>query len=230
MKCIIIGGVAGGATVAARLRRMNESATIILLEKGEYISYANCGLPYYIGGTISDRNNLFLQTPTSFGNRFDIDVRINSLVTSIDRENQCVYYTQLDSGKTIKETYDKLVLSPGAETVKPPIPGIELPNIFTLRDVADTDVIKTHLQSLAHKPAKAVIVGAGFIGLEMAENIHQLGIGVTIIEKADYVMPIVDWEIAATIQQHLQDKGIKIYTKNGVTSFSQKGNRSEEHT
>jgi NADPH-dependent 2,4-dienoyl-CoA reductase/sulfur reductase-like enzyme/rhodanese-related sulfurtransferase len=227
MKCIIIGGVAGGATVAARLRRMDESATIILLERGSHISYANCGLPYYIGNTITDRNDLFLQTPTSFGNRFDVDVRIHANVTAIDPENKCVIYTELDTGKEFKESYDKLVLSPGAEPIKPPISGIHLPNIFTLRDIPDTDAIHAHLHSLTKKPARAAIIGAGFIGLEMAENLHHLGMDVTIIEKADYVLPIADWEISAFVETHLKEKNIHLYTHNGVAEFKEVGEQTE---
>lgn len=227
MKYIIVGGVGGGATVAARLRRLDESATIILIEKGKYISYANCGLPYYIGNTITERNDLFLQTPTTFGNRFDVDVRVHTEATAIDSVNHTVSCRQLDSGKVYTESYDKLILSPGAEPVRPPIPGINLPNIFTLKDIPDTDAIHSHLQNYVGKTAKAVIVGAGFIGLEMADNLHQLGFDVTIVEKAEYVMPIVDWEIAATIQQHLIEKNIHLFTHNGVAEFKQNDNQTD---
>lgn len=171
MKYIIIGGVAGGATAAARIRRNTEKAEIILFEKGEYISYANCGLPYYIGGVIEDRERLFVQTPESFGKRFNIDIRTRSEVTAIDVKKKEV--TVRSSGKTYTESYDKLLLSSGASPVRPPLPGIDTEGIFTLRNVNDTDRIKSYMQQKAVK--RAVIVGGGFIGLEMAENLHHSG-------------------------------------------------------
>ncbi len=181
MKYIIIGGVAGGATAAARIRRNTEKAEIILFEKGEYISYANCGLPYYIGGVISDRERLFVQTPESFGKRFNIDVRTRSEVTAIDVKKKEV--TVRTAGKTYTESYDKLLLSPGASPVRPPLPGIETEGIFTLRNVNDTDHIKSYMQQKAVK--HAVIVGGGFIGLEMAENLHHSGIEVSVVENVN---------------------------------------------
>lgn len=165
MKYIIIGGVAGGATAAARIRRNTEKAEIILFEKGEYISYANCGLPYYIGGVIEDRERLFVQTPESFGKRFNIDIRTRSEVTAIDVKKKEV--TVRSSGKTYTESYDKLLLSPGASPVRPPLPGIDTEGIFTLRNVNDTDRIKSYMQQKAVK--RAVIVGGGFIGLEISQ-------------------------------------------------------------
>jgi hypothetical protein len=169
MKIIIIGGVAGGATTAARIRRVDETAEIILLEKGKYISYANCGLPYYIGGVIEERDKLFVQTPEAFSTRFRVDVRTENEAIFIDRKRKTVTIRQ-SSEDTYEESYDKLVISTGASPVRPPLPGIDLSGIFTLRNVTDTDRIKEYIKS--HAPRKAVIVGAGFIGLEMAENLH----------------------------------------------------------
>ena len=188
---MIIGGVAGGASTAARLRRLDEQAEIILFEKGEYISYANCGLPYYIGGVIEERERLFVQTPVSFKARFNIEVRIKSEVKAIEPENKQVVIKDWATGKTYRESFDKLVLSPGAEPVLPPWEGIRTEGIFTLRNVADTDRIKAWAGRQEVK--KAVVVGAGFIGLEMAENLHELGIQVTVVEMADQVMPPVDF-------------------------------------
>ncbi|HNX66533.1 MAG TPA: FAD-dependent oxidoreductase, partial [Bacteroidales bacterium] len=168
MKYLIVGGVAGGATTAARLRRLDEKCEIVIFEKGEYISYANCGLPYYIGGTIAERDKLFVQTPASFGTRFNLDVRTMNEVTAIDRANRQVTVMDLKSGKAYSETYDKLILSPGAEPVRPPLPGINQEGIFTLRNVPDTDRIKKFIAE--KNPRHAVVIGAGFIGLEMAEN------------------------------------------------------------
>ncbi|MFP4364534.1 MAG: CoA-disulfide reductase [Spirochaetia bacterium] len=220
MKIVIVGGVAGGATTAARLRRNDENAEIIMFERGEYISYANCGLPYYIGGTIQDRDRLFVQTPEKFHDTFNIDVRIKSEVIAIDRDNKQVTVQDKDSGNQYTESYDKLVLSPGAEPVRPPIPGVKSPGIFTLRNVHDTDGIKFFLEK--YQPKRVVIVGAGFIGLEVAENLHDQGIFVTIVEMADQVMNILDTEMAAEVHQHLKTKNVEFYLKDGVSSFSQK--------
>ena len=218
MKYLIVGGVAGGATTAARLRRMDEDAQIVIFEKGPYISYANCGLPYYIGGVIPERNSLFLQTPTSFGNRFDADVRVNTEVTSIDRKAKKVTCMNVSTGKTYEESYDKLVLAPGTTAVRPSIPGIDGPNIFTLRDVKDTDAIRTCLDGLS-KPARVVVVGAGFIGLEMAENFRHAGCEVTIVEMASQILPPVDWEIAAEVQAEVRRNGVQLMLNDSVTAF-----------
>lgn len=222
MKYLIVGGVAGGATTAARLRRLDEDAQIIIFEKGPYISYANCGLPYYIGGVIPERNTLFLQTPTSFGNRFDADVRVNTEVTSIDRQSKKVTCMNSSTGKTYEESYDKLVLAPGTTAVRPPIPGIDGPNIFTLRDVNDTDAIRTCLDGLS-KPARVVVVGAGFIGLEMAENFRHAGCEVTIVEMASQILPPVDWEIAAEVQAEVKRNGVQLMLNDSVTAFRHDG-------
>lgn len=218
-KYVIVGGVAGGATTAARLRRIDENAEIIMLEKGEHISYANCGLPYYIGGVIKDRDNLLVQTPESFGGRFNIDVRIFSEVTDIDSDSQTITIKDHKNGKEYTENYDKLVLSPGAQPVKPPIPGIDNKNIFTLRNVDDTDRIKAFVDD--EKPRSAVVVGAGFIGLEMAENLHQRGINVTVVEAAPQVMNVMDPEMAAILHQHFKEQEVGLYLQDAVKEFRQ---------
>ncbi len=222
-KYLIIGGVAGGATTAARLRRMDESAEIIMFERGEHISYANCGLPYYVGDVITERENLLLQTPESFNKRLNVDVRIHNEVVRIDRENKLVEINDLLNKTSYTESYDKLIVSPGAEPIKPPIPGIQDNAIFTVRNVKDTDKIKTFVNE--NKPKKAVVVGGGFIGLEMAENLHHLGMMVTIIEMAEQVMTPLDYEMAAVVHQHLKTKNVEFYLKDGVSEFK----RDEDH-
>ena len=216
MKYVIIGGVAGGATAAARLRRIDEQAEIILLEKGKYISYANCGLPYYIGGVIADREKLLVQTPASFGKRFRIDVRVENEVIAIDPEKKTLTIRKAD-GKEYEETYDKLLLSPGANPVKPPLEGIDSEGIFTLRNVEDTDRIKAYITDKQVK--RAVVVGAGFIGLEMAENLHHAGIAVSVVEMGNQVMAPIDFSMAAPIHRHLIEKGVSLYLEEGVTRF-----------
>lgn len=220
MEYVIIGGVAGGATVAARLRRMDEEATITLIEKGVHISYANCGLPYYIGDTISDRNALFLQTPTTFGNRFNVDVRVQTEVTAIDRDHKCITCHNLRTGKESTLKYDKLVLSPGSMAVIPNIAGVTLPNIFTLKDVADTDAIKQHIVTMGDSAEKtAVVLGGGFIGLEMVENLSKVGMKVILIEQGEHIMPSLDKEIALELQHHLRDCGVQVLTQHTVVAF-----------
>jgi NADPH-dependent 2,4-dienoyl-CoA reductase/sulfur reductase-like enzyme/rhodanese-related sulfurtransferase len=218
MNYIIIGAVAGGASTAARLRRMDEKANIILFEKSDYISYANCGLPYYIGDVIKDRNKLFVQTAASFKSRFAIDVRIKTEVTAIDPANKTVTATNLVTGKVYSEHYDKLVLSPGAEPIRPPLQGINEKGIFTLRNVADTDYIKSYVQQFPF--GRAVIIGAGFIGLEMAENLHNLGMEVSIVEMANQVMAPLDYPMATLVQQHIRSKGVNLYLNTTVTGFT----------
>ena len=221
MKHIIIGGVAGGATAAARIRRADEGAEIVMLERGKYISYANCGLPYYIGGVISDRERLFVQTPESFGKRFNIDVRVENEVVEIQPKEHTVTIRRKD-GSQYKETYDKLLLSPGASPVRPLLPGIDSEGIFTLRNVNDTDRIKTYLTTKSVK--RAVVVGAGFIGLEMAENLHHAGVDVSVVEMGNQVMAPVDFSIAAHLHQHLTQKGVSLYLEQAVAAFERKGN------
>ena len=220
MKIIIIGGVAGGATTAARIRRVDETAEIILLEKGKHISYANCGLPYYIGGVIEEREKLFVQTPEAFSTRFRVDVRTENEVIFIDRKKKTVTVRQ-SSEDTYEESYDKLLISTGASPVRPPLPGIDLPGIFTLRNVTDTDRIKEYINS--HSPRKAVVVGAGFIGLEMAENLHAQGAKVSIVEMGNQVMAPIDFSMASLVHQHLMDKGVNLYLEQAVASFEREG-------
>lgn len=224
MKHLIIGGVAGGATAAARIRRISETDTIVLFEKGEYISYANCGLPYYIGGTIADREKLFVQTPETFGRRFDIDVRVNSEVLAIHPERKAVEVKGPD-GTVYEESYDRLLLSPGASPFVPSLPGVDLPGIFTLRNVADTDAVKAYLKS--HDVRRAVVVGGGFIGLEMAENLHDAGAAVTVIEMSDQVMAPVDYSMAAIVHNHLEDKGVGLLLSTAVKGFARRDDAIE---
>lgn len=216
MKYIIIGGVAGGATAAARLRRVDEKSDILLLEKGKYISYANCGLPYYIGGVIDEREKLLVQTPASFGQRFRVDVRVENEVIAIHPQNKTITVRTVDGGE-YEETYDKLLLSPGATPVRPPLEGINSEGIFTLRNVEDTDRIKSYLTE--HAVKRAVVVGAGFIGLEMAENLHHAGVSVSVVEMGNQVMAPIDFSMAAPVHQHLVQKGVSLYLEEGVTHF-----------
>ena len=225
-KFLIVGGVAGGATAAARIRRMTEDAEIILFEKGEHISYANCGLPYYIGGVIEDRNRLFVQTPEAFGRRFNIDVRTRSEVTAIDAAARQVT-VRTAGGKEYSECYDKLLLSPGASPVVPPLDGIDSEGIFTLRNVSDTDRIKRYMSN--HKVRRAVIVGGGFIGLEMAENLKHAGAQVAVVEMANQVMAPIDYSMAALVHDHLQQQNVKLYLEQAVEGFSQEGEELEVH-
>lgn len=220
MKYLIVGGVAGGATTAARIRRISEEAEIILFERGKYISYANCGLPYYIGDVIKERDKLFLQTPASFGGRFNVDVRVESEVLSIDKEKKEVLVKRND-GSRYKESYDKLLLSPGAYPIVPNMKGIENEGIFVLRNVTDTDRIKNYINT--NNVKRAVVVGAGFIGLEMAENLHELGAEVTIIEKSNQVMAPIDFSMASFVHQHLLQKGVALELEQSVERFEKKG-------
>lgn len=217
MKYVIVGGVAGGATAAARIRRNDEKSEIVLFERGAYISYANCGLPYYIGGVIEERDRLFVQTPEAFGQRFRIDVRTRSEVTSVDTERKVVAVKAAD-GRTYTEPYDKLLLSPGASPVRPPLPGVGSEGIFTLRNVDDTDRIKSYLTG--HKVKHAVVVGGGFIGLEMAENLRHAGVEVAVVEMADQVMGPLDFSMAALVHSHLLQKGVGLYLGQAVEAFS----------
>ncbi|WP_373829070.1 FAD-dependent oxidoreductase [Bacteroides heparinolyticus] len=216
MKYVIVGGVAGGATAAARLRRVDETADILLLEKGPHISYANCGLPYYIGGVIAERDKLLVQTPEAFGKRFRIDVRVKNEVLAINAKAKTLTIRNAD-GKEYEEAYDKLLLSPGANPVKPLLEGIDSEGIFTLRNVEDTDRIKAYVTGKQVK--RAVVVGAGFIGLEMAENLHHAGIAVSVVEMGNQVMAPIDFSMAAHIHQHLIQKGVSLYLEEGVTHF-----------
>lgn len=216
MKHVIIGGVAGGATAAARIRRIAETDEIVLFEKGKYISYANCGLPYYIGGTISDREKLFVQTPEAFGRRFAIDVRTNSEVIAIHPERKCIEVKSPD-GLVYEESYDRLLLSPGASPFVPNMPGIDSPGIFTLRNVSDTDAVKAYISD--HNVRRAVVIGGGFIGLEMAENLHDCGSEVDVIEMSKQVMAPIDYSMASIVHHHLIEKGVSLHLNTAVTSF-----------
>lgn len=222
MKHIIIGGVAGGATAAARIRRADEKAEIILVEKGPHISYANCGLPYYIGGVIADKEKLFVQTPESFGRRFNIDVRINTEAISIDTKAKTVTLRRKD-GSVIDEHYDRLLLSPGSSPVRPPFPGIDTEGIFTLRTVEDTFRIKDYLTQ--HCVKSAVVVGGGFIGLEMAENLVHAGSKVSIVEMAPQVMAPVDFSIASHVHRELLSQGVALHLNTAVERFEKDNGR-----
>jgi CoA-disulfide reductase len=216
-RIVIVGGVAGGASAAARLRRLDENAEIILFERGKYISFANCGLPYYVGQVIKKRDDLLVQTPERFKARFNIDVRISSEVTAIDRGRKEVSVKDISAGRIYVEKYDKLILSPGAEPVKPPIPGINSSRIFTLRNIPDSDAINSFIEE--QKPKRAVVVGGGYIGLEMAENLSNRGLLVAIVEMLDQVMPTLDKEMANLLHEHLHDQNIALWLSDAVAGF-----------
>ena len=220
-KILIVGGVAGGAGTAARLRRLDENARIILFERGSYISFANCALPYYIGGEITDKNALTVQTVQSFTTRFNVDVRIHSNVTAIHPDTKTVSVHDTQNNRVYEENYDSLVLSPGAEPVRPPIEGIQSERVFTLRSIPDTFAIKEFIEK---KHARsAAIVGGGFIGIEMAENLKRAGLEVTLIEMADQVIAPVDYDIACEVHAHLQEKGVRLQLNSALSSVSDTG-------
>ncbi len=216
-KYLIVGGVAGGAGVAARLRRLDEKAEITILERGEHISYANCGLPYYAGGVITDRSRLFIMTPEKFKAALNVDARVGHEAMSIDRQRKTVHVRVLRSGAELDLPYDCLILSPGAGPLRPPIPGIDNPAILSLRSVSDIDAIKGRIDS--GKVKRAVVVGGGFIGLEMAENLMDRGIAVTVVEAMDQVMNVIDYEMAALVQASMREKGVSLRLKDGVSAF-----------
>ena len=217
-KTVIIGGVAGGASTAARLRRLDENAEIILMERGDYISYANCGLPYHIGDVIKSRDALLVSTPEMMKSRFNIDVRTGNEVTSIDREGKSVHVKRKD-GSEYDESYDTLVISTGSSPLKPKIPGIESELIQTLWTVPDTDRIR-HM-ALKGGIKSAAVIGGGFIGLEVAENLHAAGLDTTLIEAASQVMPPVDYELAELLHEHIEEKGVHMHLSDGVASFEE---------
>lgn len=219
MKTIIIGGVAGGASCAARLRRLDENAQIIILERGEHISFANCGLPYYIGGEITKKENLTLQTPASFKARFNIDVRIMNEAISIDVKRKTVTVKDLRDGAVYEESYDKLVLSPGAAPIRPNIRGMESGKVFTLRNIPDTMKIKSYIQT--YHPRSAIVVGGGYIGVEMAENLKNAGLEVTIVELADHLIAPLDFDMAADVHRYIKDNGIRLELSNGVEAIEE---------
>ena len=223
MKVIIIGGVAGGASAAARIRRLDETAQIIVLERSNYVSYANCGLPYFIGGVIREQAELTLQTPQSFWERFHIDVRVRNEAVDIDVKSKTVAIRRLDTGKIYHEQYDKLLLSPGAKPVVPHLPGVTSDRIFSLRTVEDTLRIRKFIEE--YKPATAVLVGGGFIGLEMAENLTAMGISVTVIQRSNQLFAPMDADMASFIHAQMRSHGVKLELEKTVTGFSSKGGK-----
>ena len=233
MKVIIVGGVAGGASCAARLRRLDEKAEILMVERGPYVSYANCGLPYHIGGSIENEASLLVATEQMFRMTFNIDCRTNCEVIGISAKEKTVDLKNHLTGEVIKEKYDKLVLSPGAAPIRPPLAGIDLPGIFSVRTVPDAkhirewldrDTINTGMNEYTGvntiaKPKKAVVVGGGFIGLEMVENLIERGLSVTLIEKLNQVMPPLDPEMARVVKRYLEKHGVKVELNDGVAGF-----------
>ncbi|MEG0663373.1 MAG: FAD-dependent oxidoreductase, partial [Anaerovoracaceae bacterium] len=216
MKTLIIGGVAGGATAAARLRRLDEKMEIVILERGRYISYANCGLPYYIGDVIKNREALLLQTPEAMKAKFNIDVRVEHEATAIDPEKKIVR-VKTKNGE-IQEAYDRLIIATGSSPLKPPIPGIDGEGIYTLWTVPDTDKIRGIVDK--EQPKHAAVIGGGFIGLEMAENLAERGIQVSLIEAQNQVMAPIDFEMAQLLHENMDSNGVKLYLGDGVQSFS----------
>lgn len=215
-KILIVGGVAGGMSAATRLRRLNENAEIIVFEKGPYVSFANCGLPYYVGGEIAEREKLIVQSAKALKNRFNLEVRENSEVIAIDSEGKKV--TVVSNGESYVESYDKLILSPGAKPLIPQIKGLDqATNVFSLRNIPDVDKIMTYLKAKA--PKSATIIGAGFIGLEMAENLAKRGLSVTIVEKAPHVLPTIDREMAAFVNEELIKNNLSVMTNRGAVEF-----------
>lgn len=218
-RILIVGGVAGGASCATRARRLSEKAEIIMFERGPYVSFANCGLPYYVGDLITNEENLIAITPDFFRERFKIDVRTQSNVTAIDREKQEIEVQDLKTSAVYREKYDALLLAPGAAPIRPPLPGIDLPGIYSLRTIPDSRNIREWI--LKSNAKNAVIVGGGFIGLEMAENLTGRGIPVTIIEMQNHVMPPLDYEMVAPIHAHLKANGVSLHLEDAVTDFKQ---------
>ena len=218
-KILVVGGVAGGASCAARCRRLDENAEIIVIDRGPYVSFANCGLPYYVGDVIKDESKLLVANAALFQERFNIQVRTRNEAVSIDRDRREIELKDLDTGRVYREVYDALVLSPGAAAVRPPLPGIDLPGIFVLRTIPDSRAIRRWIEE--KKARNAVIVGAGFIGLEMAENLVHRGLSVTVVEMLNQVMPPLDPEMARPVQEHMEKHGVKIATGDGVAGFEQ---------
>lgn len=220
---LIVGGVAGGASAAARLRRLDETAQIILVERGDYVSYANCGLPYYAGGVIAERDRLFVMTPEKFKAWLKVEVRTATEALGFDAEAKTIRLRDRRNGSESTERYDALILSPGAEPIKPPIPGIESEGIYTMRSVPDVDAVKKRIDEA--RPERAVVIGGGFIGLEMAENLHQRGAFVTVVEAMEQVMGVLDFEMAAMVHQQLKAKNVELYLGDAVTAFERRGSR-----
>ena len=227
MKVLIVGGVAGGASAAARLRRLDEKAEIIMFERGEYISFANCGLPYYIGGEITKKSALTLQTPQSFNSRFNVDVRVWNEVTAIDPEKKQVTVHNVQTGEDYTENYDELILSPGAAPLVPKMDGVDDPRVFTLRNIPDTVKIRDYVDE--EFPESAVVVGGGYIGVEMAENLKKAGLNVTIVELADHVIAPLDGDMAAEVHRYLRDQGVELMLGKAVQSMEDKGGKLTLH-
>ena len=221
MKVVIVGGVAGGASAAARIRRLDEHAQIIVFERTGFISYANCGLPYYIGGVITDEKALTLQTPKAFWDRFRVDVRVRHEVTALDIKKKTVAVCNLETGKIYEESYDKLILSPGAKPVLPDMPGINHERIFTLRTVEDT--LKIHKFIETENPKSATVIGGGFIGLEMAENLTESGIKTTLVEYAGHLLAPFDFDMACAVHSQMESHGIRLMLNTAVTAFGKSG-------
>ena len=218
-KVLIVGGVAGGATAAARLRRLDESAEIVVFERTGYVSYANCGLPYYVGGVITDREDLTLQSPQSFRSRFNVDVRVHSEVTAIDRANKTVTVRDLAGGREYSESYDYLILSPGAKSVVPNTPGVDSGRILKLRTVEDALEMRRVVEE--ERPERAVVIGGGFIGLEAAENLAEAGVPVTMLLRGDQVLPPLDWDMACELHAELRGKGVDLRFRHSVESYEE---------
>ena len=223
MKIVIVGGVAGGATAAARIRRLDEQAEITIFERTGYISYANCGLPYYVGGVIEDESALTLQTPESFFNRFRIKAKVRHEVIAINRMKRCVTVKDLSTGRLFDEHYDKLLLAPGAKPVIPNLPGVDSPRLFTLRTVEDALALRRFAEKNA--PRKAVVIGGGFIGLEAAENLTRLGAQVTLIQRGAQLLPTLDEDMASFVHAKFDQMGVKLCFNTQVTGFE----TSEDH-
>ncbi|UCD10233.1 MAG: FAD-dependent oxidoreductase, partial [Dehalococcoidales bacterium] len=217
-KIVIVGAVAGGATCAARARRLSEEAEIVLIDRGPYVSFANCGLPYYIGEVIPEEETLLMVKPEDFRNKFNIDVRTFNEVISIDKSKKEIRINNIQTGKEYSERYDSLVLATGSQPVKPPLPGIDTEGIYTLRSIPDSNEIKTWIKNNDVK--EAVVVGGGLIGLEMTENLVQLGIKVSIVEMLPNVIPFFDPEMAVPVHDKLREKGVDLYLNTAVKSFS----------
>ena len=226
MKIVIIGGVAGGASAAAKARRTNEAAEITVFEKGPYVSFANCGLPYYVGATIPDRQELLLQSPEKFWNRFRVSVKVRHEVLIIDRQKKQVEVKNLVTGERFSQPYDKLILAPGAGAIVPDLPGIRSTNIFTVKTVPDSDAIRSFLSQ--HRPKSALVIGGGFIGLETAEALVNRSLEVTVVELAPQILPALDPDMAALVTEHLINQGVKVITGDGIKAFSGKETFAEE--
>lgn len=222
-KVVIIGGVAGGASAAARLRRLDAAAEIVLIERGEYISYANCGLPYHVGDVIKSRSALLLQTPAAMRQKYNVDVRVKNEAVAIDRANRLVSIRRADTGEVYEESYDTLVIATGSSPLRPPIPGIDSPRIRTLWTVPDTDEIRALVLEGGLK--SAAVIGGGFIGLEMAENLRHAGLDVSIVEMLDQVMAPLDFEMAQLLHENIVENGVALHLGDGVSAFADDGQK-----